>query len=91
MNARQWIVLFVFVLMQVSCGGGSSSAVNETVDGTDPAPVDPDSGTPDEQVPAENPFEMHSQTFSAQAVISSGISTSASARYQATHQLSITR
>ncbi len=80
MNAWQLIVFLVFTLLQISC-----------VDGADPVPVNPDSRTPTDKGLVENPFKMHSQTFTAQAVISPGITSSASARFKATHQLSITR
>lgn len=80
MNARQWIVFLVFTLMQISCG-----------DGADPIPVNQDDRTPVDQDLAENPFKMHSQSFTAQAVISPGIASSTSARFKATHQLSTTR
>lgn len=89
MNSLRWIALSIFTLIQISCGGSSSTATSDPKENN--SSIDSGSGAPDIQKPVANPFEMHSETFSAQAAISSGKTTSTSERFNATHQLSITR
>ena len=89
MNSLRWIALSIFTLIQISCGGSSSPA--PSVPEENNSSIDSGSDQPDIQTPVANPFEMHSETFSAQAAISSGKTRSTSERFKATHQLSVTR